>query len=188
MAQAQCTASTSTSGTLRLVGSGVASTANSILAVVNTMDTVFLAQGSAFVTSPASQTPDQLAGGVWGREVVGQSTTKSTGTADGAVVFGVPAGNLTCNTNVHQDFGGAQFGFDLGKLNFGGTGENIFFGLTAGYARSTAYDNNVAFSGSFEAPFLGAYSVFTYGNFFADVMLRGNFYQMQLENPLVSGS
>ena len=67
-----------------------------------------------------------------------------------------------------------------------GTGENIFFGVTAGYARSTAYDNNVAFSGSFEAPFLGAYSVLTYGNFFADVMLRGNFYQMQLENPLVS--
>jgi opacity protein-like surface antigen len=189
-ARAQCSNSATNpvqSATLNAVGGGVASTANSILSVVNTMDTAFLAQGTAFVTTPATSTPDQPTGGVWAREVFGRSTTQSTGTTNGAVVSGATVPNtITCNSSVRQEFGGVQVGADVGRLDLGASGANLFFGLTGGVGRAVASDNNATFSGTFSVPFVGGYSMLTYGNFLADLMVRENFYSMETSNPIIT--
>jgi opacity protein-like surface antigen len=189
-ASAQCTNTVTNpaqSATLNAVGGGVASTANSILSVVNTMDTAFLAQGTAFVTSPPSSTPDQPGGGVWAREVFGRATTESTGTTNGAVVSGATVPNaITCNSSVRQEFGGVQVGADVARLNVGGSGAQLFFGLTGGVGRAVASDNTSTFSGTFTVPFVGAYGALVYGDFLADLMVRDNFYSMEISNPSIS--
>jgi outer membrane autotransporter protein len=144
------------------------------------MDTAFLAQGSAFVTSPASQNPDQPFAGLWSRLVGGQATTSSTGTVNGAQVFSLPVpGTTTCVSNVRQQYGGVQVGADVGRLNFGASGANIHFGVTGGYALSNSSDNSVPTSAEVQAIFVGGYATLTKGSFFADLMVRGNFYQIQ---------
>jgi outer membrane autotransporter protein len=90
---------------------------------------------------------------------------------------------------------GYQFGFDLATLNIGRSGANLHFGLTAGYFDSRLKDTTpganepaagtILFSppGSFrsdtQVPFLGLYTVFTQGNFFADGQVRQDFYLMR---------
>jgi outer membrane autotransporter protein len=151
------------------------------------MDTAFLTQGTAFVTSPSSSTPDQPGGGVWAREVFGRATTESTGTTNGAVVSGATVPNtITCDSSVRQEFGGVQVGADLGRLNLGASGANVFFGLTGGVGRANASENNSAFSGTFTVPFVGAYGALVYGNFLADLMVRGNFYSMDVSNASIA--
>ncbi len=165
----------------------LASTTNSFISVINTMNTAFLAQGSAFVGSPPSPIPDQTAGGVWIRGIGGELTTKSTGTVDN-VSFGGTApipGSITCDTKVRQNYGGIQVGQDIATLNLGGTGKNVHFGITAGYGESNAHDNTGIFNGNFQVPFVGVYSVFTWGNFFFDTLSRWDFYQTSLNSPIV---
>jgi outer membrane autotransporter protein len=193
-AWAQCT--TTASGTagfgtnnaliLNAVTSGLSSTSGAVLGAINTMDTAFLAQGSAFVATPSTQKPDQVFSGVWLREVGGHATTSSTGTVNSANIFGVNVpGTTTCPTKVGQEYGGVQAGVDLGKVNLGGNGANIYFGLTGGYAESTSHDNAAPNSAGTQALFGGGYATLSYGSFFTDVMVRGNFYQMQVESPML---
>jgi outer membrane autotransporter protein len=169
---------------LTAVAGGITSTSGAILGAVNTMDTAFLAQGSAFVATPSSQKPDQS--GVWLRGVGGQATTSSTGTVNGATVLGVSVpGTTNCATRVGQEYGGFQAGADIGKINLGGSGANVYFGVTAGYAESNAHDNTVPNSLGVQASFVGGYATFSYGSFFADVMVRGNFFNMKVESPVL---
>jgi opacity protein-like surface antigen len=175
-AQANCTASGplgAAAAIFPLAGSTTA-TANSIVSTISNIDTAFLAQGSAFVGSPKSDTADFTAGGAWVRGIGGRVDTNSTGTVANVAIAGAPLpGNVVCNTSVHQTYAGVQVGQDIGKLNLGGTGENVHFGVTAGYVGSSATDTNGG-SGSIQAPFIGFYSVLTYGNFFADFLTRFN--------------
>ena len=119
---------------------------------------------------------------------------------------GVITGKGACNGTLKEEYFGYQFGFDLASLNIGGNGGNFHFGVTAGYFNSRSRDTSDGLTtvktfpgaffpttltsppGSFEAdtqvPFLGLYAVFTQGNFFADALVRHDFYLMNLSDPL----
>jgi outer membrane autotransporter protein len=189
-AQAQCTGT----GTLPGVGAAlgittltnsIAGAANSTISTIGNMDTAFLAQGNAFVGSPKSEAPDFTASGVWVRGIGGYLNTTSTGTLGNVSIVGIPIpGTVSCNTSVHQDYAGVQFGYDLAKLNLGGSGENVHFGVTAGYASSDVTDN-FGDSGTIQVPFIGAYSVLTYGRLFADFLTRFNFFENAITAPSI---
>jgi hypothetical protein len=113
-------------------------------------------------------------------------------------------GTGTCKGTVEEDYVGYQFGFDLAKLNFGGNGGNFHFGLTAGVISSNSKDTTSgarnfkaiggntfefesppgSFSADIQVPFIGLYAALTQGNFFADVLVRQDFYVMNLTDPL----
>ena len=151
--------------------------------------TAFLTQqGSAFVSAPNDPRPDQPGGGVWMRGVGGEVTNKFTSTATGNVnagalnpAFGADA-NFNCSGSVRQTFSGAQVGQDISRLNWGGW--NVHLGTTAGYLHSHATDSNGGTT-DFDVPFVGGYAVATYGRFFADVMVREEFYNTNLTNTAV---
>jgi outer membrane autotransporter protein len=172
---------------LNAATSGIASTAGGVLGAINTMDTAFLAQGSAFVTNPAVQKPDVSTDGVWSRMVGGQAATSSTGAVGGAQVLGNNVtGTTNCGANVRQEYGGVQAGADIGKLNWGGGNVNVHFGITGGYAESSAHDNDAPTSLQTQAAFVGGYGTLTAGNFFTDLMVRENFYQIRsIEAPVL---
>jgi len=118
-------------------------------------------------------------------------------------------GTSTCTGSVHEEYYGYQFGYDLAKLNLGGEGANVHFGVTAGYFGSKTKDTTAEFSyvknqadlpyglsgtetlltpeGSLSAktqvPFIGLYAALTSGNFFADGLVRGDYYLMNLDDP-----
>jgi opacity protein-like surface antigen len=156
------------------------------------LSTAFLTQqGSAFVSAPNDPKPDQPGGGVWIRGIGGEVTNKFTSTASGnVVVTGSQAArlnpdvatqaNTNCAGSVRETFSGAQVGQDISRLNWGNW--NVHLGTTAGYLSSRATDN---FGGSteFQVPFLGAYLVATHGRFFADIMVREEFYSASLTTP-----
>ena len=57
----------------------------------------------------------------------------------------------------------------------------LHVGVTGGYAQSKHQDlAGSDFVGGFQVPFVGAYAAYTNGNFFADALLRGDFYQMNM--------
>lgn len=187
---AQCTVTSN--GTISNIGSlavptGAASA--SISAAIGNVDTAFLTQqGSAFVSAPANPAPDQPGGGVWARGVGGQanlsSTSNSTGvltTSGGTVVDNVKVSN--CPNSQRESFAGVQVGADIARLNWNGW--NVHLGTTAGYLGAKTTDNS-GFSNSFEVPFFGTYVVATKGRFFADLMVREEFYNVNMLNPGLS--
>jgi opacity protein-like surface antigen len=169
---------------LAQITGGVVGAANTITSVIGTMNTSFIAQGNAFVAGLPNATPDELSGGTWGRLIGGRVDDKATGTFNGtSFLSGLSGatGTINCNTNIRQDFGGVQIGQDLARLNLSGSGATLHLGVTGGYAQSAAQDQGGSnSSGSFQVPFAGVYAAYTNGNFFADALLRGDFYQMTL--------
>ena len=85
-----------------------------------------------------------------------------------------------CNNRRRQTFAGAQVGADIARLNYAGW--NLHLGTTAGYLGSRTTDN-AGFGNEFEVPFFGTYFVATKGRFFADLMVRQEFYNINLNNP-----
>jgi opacity protein-like surface antigen len=143
-------------------------------------------QGSAFVSAPSDPKPDQPGGGVWVRGVGGEVTNKfSTNTVSNlsiAIVFPPffniqesAAANINCPGSVHESFAGVQVGQDISRLNWGGW--NVHVGLTSGYLASHAFANTGGAT-DYEVPFFGGYLVATYGRFFADLMVRDEFYNI----------
>ena len=61
----------------------------------------------------------------------------------------------------------------------------MHLGTTAGYLGSKENDNN-GFSNTIQVPFIGTYLVATKGRFFADLMVREDFYNINLNNPGLS--
>ena len=59
---------------------------------------------------------------------------------------------------------------------------DLHLGTTAGYLNSRTTDN-AGFGNEFDVPFWGAYFVATKGRFFADLMVRQEFYNINLNNP-----
>jgi hypothetical protein len=119
------------------------------------------------------------------------------------------AGTGTCKGKLNENYSGYQFGFDLARLNAGGEGANFHLGVTAGLFDSKTKDTTAANSytktfqyqgegpvsdtinspaGSFGAdskvPFIGLYATYTNGNFFADALVRQDFYLMTFNDPL----
>jgi hypothetical protein len=191
---------------------GAGSSINALVSTMTTVNTAFLAGSPAFVGNRGQSQPDEIGGGVWARAVVGgvESKSATAGTIDtsqarGGLV-GAPTplapvtGVGTCKGTVQENYTGYQFGFDLAKLNLGGSGAHVHFGLTGGYFSATTKDTTpelswfkdpfhvlVSPAGSFRTethvPYLALYSVFMNGNFVADAFVRQDFYLMALTDP-----
>jgi opacity protein-like surface antigen len=168
-------------GTLAIPASA---TSAAISAAIGSINTAFLTQqGSAFVSAPADPAPDQPGGGVWARGVGGQVNISSTSSSVGISTQGaatINTANTNCNNQQRQTFAGAQVGTDIARLNYAGW--NLHLGTTAGYLSSRTTDN-AGFGNDFEVPFWGTYFVATKGRFFADLMVRQEFYNINLNNP-----
>ncbi len=156
-----------------------------IAGAIGNVNTAFLSQqGSAFVSAPGNPTPDQPGGGVWGRAIGGEVTLKTTSNSSGTTTrtdTGATVNNSTtaCNNSNKETFAGVQVGADIARLNW--SGWNLHIGTTAGYLGSKSTDNN-GFSDTFQVPFFGTYVVATKGRFFADLMVREEFYNANLNN------
>ena len=159
-------------------------TSAAISAAIGSINTAFLTQqGSAFVSAPADPAPDQPGGGVWARGVGGQVNISSTSNSVGISTQGgatINTATTNCNNQQRQTFAGAQVGTDIARLNYAGW--NLHLGTTAGYLNSRTTDN-AGFGNEFEVPFWGTYFVATKGRFFADLMVRQEFYNINLNNP-----
>jgi outer membrane autotransporter protein len=170
-------------GTLAVPPGGASA---AIAGAIGSVNSVFLTQqGSAFVSAPANPAPDQPGGGVWARAVGGQANTSSTSTSVGTTT-GAGVGNTantTCANTQHDNFAGVQVGADIARLNWNGW--NVHLGTTAGYLGSRETDSN-GFSNKIQVPFFGTYVVATKGRFFADLMVREDFFNIGLNNTAFS--
>jgi opacity protein-like surface antigen len=153
-----------------------------IAAAITSANSVFLTQqGSAFVSAPSNPAPNQPGGGVWARAVGGEanvtSTSNSVGVSTGAGISNTAT--TACANSQHESFAGVQVGADIARLNWDGW--NVHLGTTAGYLGSKENDNH-GFGNTIQVPFVGAYLVATKGRFFADLMIREDFYNVSLNN------
>src|SRR6516162_5829583 len=126
--------------------------------------------------------PDQPGGGIWTRALAGEVDLNTTSTSQGTwQVPAAPGANTSttthCNNETRQNFAGLQVGTDISRLNW--YGWNVHLGATAGNLGEKSTDNNEFYNG-FDVPFLGAYLVATKGRFFADIMVREEFYNGSL--------
>jgi opacity protein-like surface antigen len=197
-AQAQCTpVGVNITGVPSAVGDIVAQAAvmavanvsasvGALVTSINSVNTAFLTQSSAFIGSPSNPQPDQEGGGVWARGVGGHLSASTTATA-GNIGFGGPiSGNITCNTRTLEDFAGVQVGTDFARLNVNGW--NLHLGSTVGYLGTKTQDATpdlnppASFRDSLQIPFVGIYGAASYGNFLVDGQVRGDFFQNEVSD------
>lgn len=192
-AQAQCTSASLGGGgagrfafngfDFGLTSSGTVSAVQSLIAVLNTTNTAFLTQNSAFVAAPPNPAPYQPGGGVWVRGTGGQVDTRVPASFTFSGNVASPDGGAgTCDTRTSQRYGGVQIGTDISRLNIDGA--NIHIGVTGGYTESSISSptGSGIFQGEFQIPFAGLYAAVTKGGFFADAQIRGDFYQGRLSD------
>jgi opacity protein-like surface antigen len=162
-------------------GAGALNAIGSVVSSLSSADAAMTAQGSSpFVVSTATQAPDQQGGGVWVRGAGGEFYVAAPTTGVTFDSFPTKSGSSVSATDcsqsdARQNITGVQVGADVARLNFGGSGGTLNVGLTSGYFGLSAFDNEV--NTSFQVPFFGLYATATYGNFFADAQIRGNFYE-----------
>ena len=187
-AQAQCTpVGVNITGVPPAVGDVVAQTAvmavanvsasvGALVTSINSVNTAFLTQSSAFIGSPANPQPDQQGGGVWARGVGGHLSASTAATA-GNISFGGPvSGNINCSTRTLEDFAGVQIGTDFARLNVNGW--NLHAGSTIGYLGSKTKDATpgldppASFRDSLQIPFVGIYGAASYGGLLIDGQVR----------------
>ncbi|MBN9013548.1 MAG: autotransporter outer membrane beta-barrel domain-containing protein [Rhizobiales bacterium] len=157
------------------------SAVTSFISVVNTANTAFLTQSSAFVASPATNNVDQTGGGIWTRSVVGQTDTTLSSNFNASL--GGLSASANCQTTTKQTFAGFQAGADIAKLNLGGDAGDITLGATGGYYEMRAREANGTFGAQFNIPFAGVYAAYTRGGLFADAQVRWEFYDTYLTDP-----
>jgi outer membrane autotransporter protein len=151
------------------------SSATAATSAVTTIDIAFLTQTSAFVGFPSNPQPNQMGSGFWIRGVGGQNTISSTGSA---TTTPNPSNlSLSANSQERVNFGGFQAGADVGRFNLGASGLNVVVGITGGLLDATANERTGSGRFSFSVPFVGGYVAATWGNFFADVLVRNDFYR-----------
>lgn len=138
-AQAQCTSGGTVgagAGAFLLdfgrTSSGTVSAVQSITSVLNTTNTAFLSQTSAFIGAPGNPSEGLNGGGVWARGVGGTMDTRTPGNYSFSNVLS--SGSGSCNTRSFQDYAGFQAGADISRLNI--NGGNAHFGLLMGYTES----------------------------------------------------
>ncbi len=156
---------------------------NSLVSAINTANTAFLSQSTAFIGAPPNPEPDQLGGGVWARGIGGQSDFKSTSTSTYALNGTPLSGNISCNTKTQLNFSGVQIGTDVAQLNWDGW--NLHGGSTLGYLGANANDfaSGGSFSDTLQVPFVGLYGAATKGGFFVDGQAKWSYYQNKLVDP-----
>jgi opacity protein-like surface antigen len=185
-AQTQCG-----SGVTALLPFGQGGGLNAFMSVINTVDTAFLTNTTAFVSAPGGAQPDEFGSGVWARAIGGTVETKAIGTVNASVTVPWQAqpitGSGSCPTKVRVDYGGFQAGHDIAVLNDSTFGGNWHFGVTGGYVGAKAQQEGGTLAGNFEVPFVGLYGMFTKGNFLADAQVRGDFFQSALNDPVTNG-
>jgi len=185
-AQAQCTSTLPTVlgfDPAGFVPFALGGQVNSLVSVLNTTSTAFLNQTNAFVSAPPNPQPNQMGGGVWARGIGGRIDTENTGVTNLSVIGLAVPGSVNCATKTRTNFGGYQAGADLARLNIGGW--NVHGGVTVGYVEADATDRTLGsqFTGNFQVPFAGIYGAATYGGFFVDAQVRGDFFQNQITDP-----
>ena len=95
------------------------------------------------------------------------------------------SGTSSANLKTQIHFNGFQVGSDLGVLNIQNTGWNLRGGLTGGeYSASVDEANLNAANSSYFVPFLGLYAAATGHGFFADALLRHDFWQGTVTSSL----
>ncbi len=176
-----------------MFGAGIAA-ASAAAATISATNLAFLTHSTAFVSAPPNPPPNSQGGGVWIRGVGGHSKITSSGSAS----YNVPSppspvagsGSTSCFSTYSQNFAGVQIGSDVSRLNIGGW--NIHFGTTIGYLQSSgniqegATPVGSSFDSSTKSPFVGTYAAATYGGFFAEGLLRFNYYEINLNSPGVN--
>jgi opacity protein-like surface antigen len=156
-----------------------------ISAATSNANSVFQAgQGSAFVSAPANPPPNSPGGGIWGRVTGGQATVTGNSTTQ-TLNQSLPAAldqttTVNCNNQIRENYAGFQIGADAARLNWNGW--NLHLGTTAGYLETNSTSLNNAFSSNIQVPFVGTYAVATHGRFFADALLKQDFYNISLNN------
>ena len=149
----------------------LAATSNAATSTVTAMNTGFQTQTTAFISSPSSSQPDQFANGLWGRAIGGRmdvdSTSTGTVTANCGAGF-TPPFPAKCSTETRNDYTGFQAGYDLGRLNFGGSGWNGHFGVTGGFFQTDATSQQGSGLTRTQVPFGGFYGALVNGGFFID--------------------
>jgi opacity protein-like surface antigen len=194
-----------TGGTVFNIGPGVVNLApfsaggavNTLISSINTANTAFLTQSTAFVGSPANPRPNQEGGGVWARGIGGEIDTKNNSVANYQINVGGAVTNTApyvCDTKTNLQFAGTQVGTDMARLNWNGW--NVHVGSMAGYLGARAKDVSApgaldpqggSLTNSLEVPFVGLYAAATYGGFFVDGQVRWDFYQNRLNDFQNSG-
>jgi outer membrane autotransporter protein len=190
------------------IGGAPAAISSMVASTITASSTAFLLQSSSFIGAPANPAPGQEGGGIWVRGVGGEVTVKSTtqsnysyGDANGHTGFAGSSSNTSCSESVRENFAGIQFGRDISELNVNGW--NLHAGATAGYLGTSGTLNGGLFAavepangfvpgatvggGPFtttsQIPFVGFYGAATNGGFFADGLLRAEYYQNVLNSP-----
>jgi len=117
------------------------------------------------------------------RAVGGEATITSTSTSvlTGNSAYGTATQHTTCNNVQRQTFAGVQVGADIARLNLNGW--NVHVGGMAGYLGSQVSDNFGFTNNAVQVPFFGGYLVASKGRFFADLMVRRDYFNLNLNNP-----
>ena len=179
---------------INIAGIAQGAAVSSLISSINTLNTAFLTQSTAFVGAPPNPRPDQEGGGVWVRGIGGEINSKNTTVSNYSVNGVNQTGNITCNNSTNLRFAGTQVGTDMAHLNWGGW--NVHLGSMVGYVGAKASDRSSIgplnpFGGTFqdtlEVPFAGAYVAATYGGFFIDGQVRFDYIQNRLNDPVVNG-
>lgn len=179
---------------INLAGIAQGAAVSSLISSINTLNTAFLTQSTAFIGAPGNPRPNQEGGGVWVRGIGGDIDTKNTTTSTYSIGGAPVTGNITCNTETNLQFAGTQIGTDMARLNWNGW--NIHIGSMVGYVGAKAKDTSSigplnplggTFENKFEVPFAGIYAAATYGGFFVDGQVRFDYIQNRLNDPRVNG-
>jgi len=194
-AQAQCTsagmnglnaAAPAVAQAANMAVASVSASVSTLVMSINSVNTAFLTQSSAFIGSPPNPQPDQPGGGVWARGVGGHLDASTTATA-GNINFGtLQQGSITCNTRTLEDFAGVQVGADFARLNVNGW--NLHAGSTTGYLGSSAHDATPGLNppastrDTLQIPFVGLYGAASYGGLLIDGQVRGDFFQNEISD------
>jgi len=185
---------------LAAIGTSAGSVGSMVGASITSSSTAFLLQSSSFVGAPANPAPDQQGGGIWTRGVGGEVTIKSSSAITIAGTNGAGTTNTfaNCTQSVRTDFAGIQFGRDISELNVNGW--NLHVGATAGYLGTSSTlqggflqwtdpsnggvpTGGGPFTTTTQIPFIGIYGAATKGGFFADGLVRLEYYQSSLAAP-----
>src|SRR5262249_55702565 len=130
-------------------------------------------------------------------------TAVSTTGVSAPLIGGIATASSACASRLEQNFFGVQAGTDVARLN--SNGWNVHVGLTAGYFESQGRDvaqsippatfpstqiSDLATVGSinssFRVPFTGGDVVATKGGFFSDLTVRGELYNISLNQPAIN--
>ncbi len=143
--------------------------AGSIGAAISSATTGFFQGSTAFLGQPANATPNQIDYGVWTRGASGMNSDKSV----------VTSSAISTPTDLKTDthFSGYQVGSDVGMFNIQNSGWNLHAGITGGeYVASASEANFGNSNSSYTVPFLGLYAAVTGHGFYADALVRHDFW------------